>query len=255
MKTKLTPEQRAKRIEKYIKLGGFIFLGLIVAPIVGMAVYGLLGLLLAAGIIFTSLAFLPWAGDKLANWKLQSIKAEARKSPVETLQNEFLRRSELLVERKAKVEAFLGMVISFRTKTEAFAVRFPKESPKFQSVLLMQEQKAELKKNSWRRAKADLVRFESEIEKAQAIWEMTCAAADVDAAGGGNEEEFYAKIKTETALDAITLAMDESFAALEMDLLDNEPIEDGGHSAFLLRESAADAVPVSFREVKATVLA
>src|SRR4051812_46457614 len=104
MKKELTPEQRAKRLGSWVKVGSFVVLGLVVAPIVGLAIYGLMGIVVAALIGFTAIAVAPVVGMKLENAKLKALKAEARRNPVETLQSEFMRRQDLLEEKRTSIE-------------------------------------------------------------------------------------------------------------------------------------------------------
>lgn len=250
----LTPEQRAARIKRYVQLGGFIALGLVAAPIIAMAVYGILGIILAAVVLTLAVTFAPWFAMKCANWKLKSIKAEARESPVETLQNEYLRRSTLLEEQKIKVEQFCGQVKTFESKMEVFSQKYPREVPKFQDMLGKMQQLLQVRKDSWRRANLSVNQFADEIQKAQAIWEMSVVASDTADSAGMTDDDFFAKIKTETSIDTITENMNSAFAQLETSLMvDDARAEMENRSIIetpviaLRHEAEAEAVPMQFR--------
>ena len=69
------------------------------APVVWLAASGGVGLLVLGGILgigFAAVQALPLLGQKLENNLLNARKAEARRNPIEQLQNEVLRRAERL---------------------------------------------------------------------------------------------------------------------------------------------------------------
>ena len=72
---------------------------------------------------------------------------------------------------------------------------------------------------------SDIAEFENEIEKANILWDVGQAAA---AAGGRcagmSDEDFYAKIKVKSSLNAIQDKLNLSFAQLDVALLtEKEP--------------------------------
>lgn len=101
-------EQKRKRIEGLVKIGGLCVIGLVVAPFIFLTIQGLLGLVLAAGISFTAINFVPWYAAKVANWRLKAIKHEASKNPIETLQNDLRFKTLELDSRKTNIEKMSG---------------------------------------------------------------------------------------------------------------------------------------------------
>ena len=72
----------------------------------------------------------------------------------------------------------------------------------------------------WRKARAELDLFKKEIDRAQTIWETAQAAAAAQETSGLTEEEFFAKLRTETAFDAIHNSYNQAIASLDTALLE-----------------------------------
>jgi len=93
LSTEHTPRQLANRWRTLVICIGVVVLGLIVAPVIFIAIYGLVGLTLAlaiaAVVTLVGWATLPWLGTVAANWKLKLLKQEAAHNPVETMQTNF----------------------------------------------------------------------------------------------------------------------------------------------------------------------
>jgi hypothetical protein len=214
-----TLQEKAKAWNVWARVAA-VFIGCtILAPAAMIAVQGLVGLLLFGFICVVSLAVAPAIGLAAANLRLKLLKGEASRNPVETLQGEYLNREKLLEERKDRIERFQTKVNGFESKLEGFKRQFPEESAKFDKVLSGMQDLLSRQKYAYKAARAELKLFGGEIEKAQAVWEMSIAASDA-AEGTSVEEDFFSRIKTDTALDAVTDSMNGAFAQLETSLLD-----------------------------------
>lgn len=213
-------EQKRKRIEMVVKTGAALVVGFIVAPFIFVAIKGALGLL-AAGIIgVIAINVAPWIGAKAANLRLKAIKHEASKNPIETLQNELKSRMEALARFRGAIEASAASVHSFAGKLEGFKKQFPSDAEKFDEQHAQARAHLETKKQKYKFAMANLKVFEAEIAKADAIWQLALAAADMNKATGVNEQDFFAKIQVETALDSVQKSIGTAFADLELSVLD-----------------------------------
>jgi hypothetical protein len=217
----LSADEKARKTATIIKVVLFVVLGLIAAPIAFLAIKGLIGLIAAAVIAFTAITIAPVLGDMAANWKLKALKDEAARNPIETLQRELLRREKLLADQKPKIERFETKILNFEGKLAGFKRQYPEEAPRFERTLNSMRQLLGLRKERYQEAKANLVQFELETQKARAIWEMGQAAKDASE-GGMTEDDFYAKLKTDTSIEAIEETMNESFARLESSLLESK---------------------------------
>ena len=219
----LTPsaDEKARRTAAIIKVILFILLGLIAAPIAFLAIKGLVGLIAAVVIAFTAITIAPVVGEMAANWKLKALKDEAARNPIETLQRELLRRQQLLDDQKPKIERFETKILNFEGKLAGFKRQYPDEAPRFERTLGSMKQLLALRKERYQEAKTNLAQFELETQKARAIWEMGQAAKDASE-GGMTEDDFYAKLKTDTSIEAIEESMNQAFARLESSLLESK---------------------------------
>lgn len=192
-------------------IGAFVIKGLVML-IVGIA----LVLLLVNG------------GSVLANkfklWKYAALKADARKSPIETLQTEYAADKVKLAERLEKIVKFSAKCKDYKDKLDGFIRGFPQDAAKFQTVyegmvaLLMQ------RKRKYAEAKLALEDREKEIQRADAIWQMVLASADLKEEAGDVEDEYISKLKQETALDAVRSGFNKSMADLDVLLMEEVDI-------------------------------
>ena len=235
----MNTEQKRKRIELAVKLVGLGIAGFIVAPFVFIAIKGLVGLVLAALFGWAVVWFTPVVATTLANWRLKALKAEASRNPVETLQNDYIKRREKLGEFREAIKTFMAEIENFADKLSAFAKQYPQEAPKFKSNLEKMKQLLSLRQNKYKQAERQLEAYELEIQKAGAIWEMGQAAAAMNQAAGMTEEDFMAKVMVETALDSVQKNLNSALAELEVSLLEES---ESAHAPKLVTEGVEPAV-------------
>lgn len=215
-------EQKRKRIDLFVKGAAFLAIGFVCAPIVLIAIPGLLGLIATLAIGVTAVNVAPVFSAKIANWRLKALKAEAMKSPVETLQNDYRSRQDNLSKFNESIKTFSAKVQSFADRVATFKTQYPEEVEKFAIQLSKMKQLLSLRQDKYRDAKRELERYEEEIRKAGAIWDMGQAAAEMTKAAGMTEGDFYAKIMVETAINSVQETMNRAFAELETSLIDEE---------------------------------
>lgn len=256
----MTPaEQEAKRnrIISIAKWGGLalaVVLGLgIMGPLIMVGVKAGLALL-AGGIVALGVANLaPVVGFRVANWKLKQIKAEAARNPVETLQLDYRKRQDALRAFKDAIQRFIAACDNFKDKVEDFKERYPAEAPKYQEKHDKMRELLKLRMKKYKKAEENLADYSLEIDKAGAIWEMAQEAAKLDAAAGMSDDDFYAEIKVKTAIDSVQRSLNDSFAQLEVALM--EEGEDAADNKKLLEahvrpaEAVIDVTPRARVEV------
>ena len=108
----LTPEQRKARIKHLTTLGLIAVTGLVVSPVIFLAIKGLVGLVVAGVIGLAIVQFTPVVAMKFANWKVKGIVAEAKENPIETLTN-------LLMEKRQAYDQFYHSVEVASTAAKA----------------------------------------------------------------------------------------------------------------------------------------
>jgi hypothetical protein len=221
----LTPEQRAQKWGTVAKCAAILGIGWLVAPIVFTAITGLFGLLAAGVIMLATWVALPAIGDVAKNLRLKLIKAEAARNPIETLEGEYLRRSQLLNERKNKIETLAAKTNGFGSKLATFKRDYPGEAQTFQDIYDKMVLLLKRSREQWVLAEKQLDAFEGEITKAKAKWAMALAAADLRQDAGRVEQEFLAKLKVECSFDTIEMGMNSAFAQLDTLLMESESVE------------------------------
>lgn len=215
-------ESKRKKYDKLIKVVVTLLIGLVFGPIAIMAVGGLVGLVFAWVVSETVICLTPWMSMKFANWRVAAIKHEAAKNPIETMENEYAAKVEMLQRMKESIKTFFGTVKTFHGKLDGFKREFPGDAKQFDDQYAAMMQLLDLRKLKYEDAKNNLVKFESVIRRAKAIWQMAQEAAKMRNAAGVDVEEFYSKLKVETALDSVTQSMNSAFADLELALMDEK---------------------------------
>jgi len=214
-------EQRRKRIEILVKLVAAGVVGFLVAPFIFIAIKGLVGLIIAAAVAFIIIQFIPFFALKIANWRLQAIKWEAGRNPIETLQNDYGKRLEALKTFRDRIRTSAAAISSFGAKLNEFKANRPERAAKFQEEYDKMLQVLEARKDKYGRAKQSLEAYSKRIDAAKDEWDMAQAAIAMnEAVGTIDGEEFLQKIMVSTAMDSVQKALSESFADLELSLMD-----------------------------------
>jgi predicted RNase H-like nuclease (RuvC/YqgF family) len=225
-------EIKRNRIEKTVKILSLLVVGFLVAPFVFIAIKGLVGLAVAGAISLVVVNLIPWFSAMVANWRLKALKHEAAKNPIETLQNDYRKRIEALQAFRQSILNSKAEVYSFRDKLDGFKKQYPADAAKFDEQYRQMLALLKLRGQKYEEAKGNLERYDGEITRAKAIWDMAQAAAAMNKAAGVDADEFYAKIQVETALDSVQKNLNLAFADLEMSLVDEKS------------SAGANAVPV-----------
>lgn len=222
MSTELTPEQRKQRTEMILKVLGVGVVGFLVAPFVLSAIGGILGLTVAAGLSFVAINMVSWFSLKVANWRLKAIKHEAMKNPVETLQNEYVKKDQALKSFKENIRTFAGQVLTFGDQVKQYVKDGLEDAQTYVEQLAKMKKLLELRQAKYQQAVEALAQFAQTIQQTDRKWKMACAAMAMNEAAGQMEGDVFDKICIETALDSVQTKLNESFADLEVALMDNE---------------------------------
>lgn len=211
-------EQRRQKIEKVVKLVALGVIGVIVAPYVLLSIKGLAGLF-AAWLIGTGMvAFSPVISRMVANARLKMLKHEAMKNPVETLQNEYRERKELLERQRTAIVELDTETRNFADHAERFAEQYPQEAREFQNKLAKMEQLLEFRRSKLESAETKLEIFKAEISKVDAIWQIAMAAQKLSKRAGVDADAFDRELSERTAIHAVTSNMNAAFADLDQSL-------------------------------------
>ena len=213
--------KRTQKIEACAKIGLAAFAIFLVAPFVFVLIKGVLGVAAAVLIAAVIIALAPTASLMIANMGVSTLKFEAGRNPVETLQNEYKQRAIQLEDRKETIERGIAKLKSFESKVASLKMRFPEEATQFEAQLETMQSLLRLRKEKYKAAAKELDGFHEIVEKADAIWQVSQALNDLED-GQDAAAEFYSELRTKTALDSVQESLGQSFAALDTSLLEEE---------------------------------
>lgn len=221
--------RKANLLKWGIGLGAAILLGPLIwalaSAVLGLAALGA-ATALAAVVSLAVINFAPVVSLKFQNAKLQAIKAEAAKNPIETMQNTYLEKERELEAKKKQIEAFNAKVIQYATKRAEFSKQFPDDAPRFIEIEQKMRTLLNNRQDKWREASAALELFGKVIVRSQAIWEMAKASAALQESAGDLEANFMQRVRVETALDSVESSLAQSMAQLDtllMERVDESP--------------------------------
>lgn len=227
--TNLITDPRAKRWGNAAKWLLLFPLGFIIAPYVFTAIWGLFGL--AVGVLCMVGAWMlrPWVFMKAANMRLFFIKAEARKNPVETLEEDLKQKMSEWEVRKNATNRLKAQILNLEDKLQAIKTKWGIKGDDYLKLLNVRDQLAKLYAHRLTRldeAHVALGKWAREIDRANDIWEAAQAAAEAQESSGMSEDDFFAKLKTDTALDSIQTSFNTALASLDTELAtsDNPPV-------------------------------
>lgn len=199
---------------------------LLVSPIIFFVIKGAIGLAVAAVVGLAIVNLAPWVSMKFANYRLRLVKAEAARNPVETLQNVFAERSQKKAVFKTQITAFRAKITGFGEKIEGFKATYPRDAAKFENQLNAMKALLARREAKYKKVKSELENFELVIQRADALWQMGLAAAEMnEAAGAFDGDQMLERIKTETALDSVQDSVNLAFSEMESDLLEGDDLE------------------------------
>jgi hypothetical protein len=222
---------KGNRIKRWATVLGIGVIGFLVAPMIFLTIKGIIGLAIAAAIGAALIAFTPWYAMKLANWRLAAIKAEARKSPVETMQNVYNTKEQNLKDQNTRITEFSTKVKNFKDKIERFKTEnansklVQQQVPRFEKQLEMMQALLMKRQKAYSDALKALKEYALTIQAADAIWQMTQESEALNEAANLTDDDFYEKLKAETAFDSVQESMNRSFAMLEQLMIQDESAE------------------------------
>ena len=177
-----------------------------------------LGAILAVG--FAALQALPLLGQKLENRLLAARKAEARRNPIEQLQNDILRRAE-------RLRAFSKALVVVGGKIESISQMVAESRQRDPGHVLDQQQRAlhrlqqfyTLNLGRLGQAKAALDEFADTVKRKESEWIIACAIGEVtelmDPDAGDN---LIQGLLTDTALRTVQDRFNSIFAELDVQM-------------------------------------
>lgn len=193
------------------------------APVVWIAASGGAGLLVLGGILgigFAAVQALPLMGQKLENTLLAARKAEARRNPIEQLQNEVLRRAE-------RLQAFRSALVTVGGQIESIRQMIESGQAKFSGPVLERQQRALGKLQQFHslniarlnQARDALQEFKNTVEQKQSEWQIALAIDDANRALDPNAADHLIQdLLADTALRTVQDRFNNVFAELDVQM-------------------------------------
>jgi hypothetical protein len=186
-----------------------------VATGMGLAALGAMGV--AGVVVFQSI---PLGMQKLENHLLLLRKAEARRNPIEQLQNEVLRRAE-------RLRAFRQALVTVGGQIESIRQMIENSQTKFTGPVLARQERALAKLQQFHslniarlnQAQAALQEFKNTVEQKQSEWQIALAIDDANRALDPNAADHLIQdLLADTALRTVQDRFNNVFAELDVQM-------------------------------------
>lgn len=217
-----------------LKWGVGLVGALVLAPVVWALVYAVLGaaalgasLFVAGAVGLAVVNLAPVLSMKFANWKINMIIEEAQRNPIPTLIQEYDKDGKELEGFQQAIVDYateIGNVRDQAAKLQSYLTQSDRE--KFESDIALMEKDLQLQEQDLDEFKQQHEAFRVEIQRADAIWKLNMAVSKANAKNRGvRAEETIARIKKDTALDAVSSAMNRSKAQLRQRIRDRTVVQ------------------------------
>ncbi|HET8685150.1 MAG TPA: hypothetical protein VFM18_00640 [Methanosarcina sp.] len=207
--------------KKFMVVGTALAGCAIAAPALVLALKGIISLVLALTIGSVSVAAAPLLSALLANLKLKGLKFIASKSPIEELQNDYIRREKALAKFNEEIIKGASEANLFDSKLKELAKLYPDEAEQFVAQSDAAHELIRQCQREFQATQQDLVLYDQEIQKAKAVYAMALASESLGRATGKIGGSATDKIRTDAAVNEIQKKVSQSFARLEQTVLAN----------------------------------
>lgn len=208
-----------EKFKKWATIGLIGVTGLVVAPVIFLAIKGIIGLAVAAVLAGAGMAVAPAVSQWFANMKFKSLETVINYQPVLTLKARAEERwKELDIQRNLLTEQRTALE-EFTLKAKGFIKQFPEEAQDWQQRIRDYEQIFAYRVDLFKKAKIETEKFMVTVDKAQGIYDMAVLDAKMSKSFG-KARDFMSIFKEKTAFDAIDKANSQAIASLKMALVD-----------------------------------
>lgn len=216
-------EDKKQRLATAVKWGIGLLAAVIIAPVVFLAVQGLIGLIVAGVLGLAIVNFAPVMGMKFANWKLKGLKHEARANPIETRQQIALQVRARLRDAAQELTTFATEVRNFADEVKSLRVAQPEDAADFELQLSSLQHLLDLKRGRLQEAEAEAEAFENATARAARKWKVAQSAIRMNKLAGADQDAAMDKLLADESLDAVQTAMNRALAELDTALATSVP--------------------------------
>ncbi len=203
-------DPRQEKLTTGLKWGLGIGLAVAASQIALLAIEGVAGIAVATGLglFFTQLA--PWYSFALSNLCMKLIIDDAKKNPIETLQNLRVAKAAEVAQADEEIIARDAATQNLRDKLDTLRSKYPPGDEVIKSYeheISMQEEDLSGVKELRDSLQGDLEDLERRIEKANDFLELELALEPTRKFSKSKQAEVYAKIREKTAFDSVQSRM------------------------------------------------
>lgn len=193
----------------------------IVAPVIFLAIKGLVGAALALATGFVIVQFAPVFADKVANLRMKATIHEAKTNPIETLKNQIIKRQQELETQRLAIEEYDARVSTFAGEVERVRKQYPADTAKYDALLENMRNILDRRRAAYKSAEAALREFTAEVKKQESLWELA-KAAQATKQGAATGKDVVEDLKADAAFRSVELELNRSMASLRTELLTSE---------------------------------
>lgn len=167
---------KREKIIKHAKYGGLAVVLLLFAPLLfGLAAFAF-GTLVAAGATLLGgialVNFLPVFSMKMANWRLGALKTEARKNPIETLDNQLIEMASQLDAYKADTKSFIAAATALEDDIKEMAKDDPEGAAEYSEILRANAAQIKMRGAAIKEAVDNIEEAKIKVDKVRRRWNL-----------------------------------------------------------------------------------
>lgn len=232
----MNDDEKKLQVAKLVKWGIIIIACAIVAPVVFLAIKGIVGIAIAGLIGLIAINAAPVISLKLANAKYRAIDAEnvqhvekvvdaAAVNPIETLILQSQQKRQASDQFRTAITMFRSEVKNFTDQMTQFGQEYPEDVARFKTQLDAMNKLLRFREDRYKQLQIELDNFDSAIKRAQAMWKMSQAAQKMNKMAGMEMADPFEKIKADSAINSVMSSMNKAFAEMETALMDNKEVQ------------------------------
>ena len=192
---------------------------LIVAPVIFMAIQGMVGIMLAGVLGLLGVNLAPVVAFKLTHLKLGLMRSEAQHNPMVTLEGQLIEARQSLDRATSGLQTVLAHIDDYVDKARGYGRKYPQDAQRWEQHLAQALQLREHKKSVLRSAVLAVGRFEEEVERARIEWTLVQAERAMARELGAALADPTHELLQRTALDSVQLEVKRAFASLDVELI------------------------------------
>lgn len=210
---------KQKRYKLGLIVGAVAIYCFLIQPFIMAIIGGLVGSLVALAIGFIAAAFLPAAAEKLAHIKYKALKVVISRDPINALYRRLEERKRAQEEMRLKLVEQTAALTKTRRRTADMIKQYPAKAEQYNERLTGFERLLAHQVDLYKAVKIAVELFTSNLEEAEADYEMAVLFNETSQIMGG-QEDFEKQLREKFAFDAIDKEVDTAMANMTVALID-----------------------------------